>query len=45
MRSWENVLNGTGLLTPLIYQQGLQIMKGEVPKEWSSFWEGPENPT
>jgi len=19
-------------------------MKGEVPKEWSSFWEGPENP-
>lgn len=40
----QSVLHGKGLLTPDIFRQGTSVIKGEVPKEWLFFWEGPEQP-
>jgi len=45
MGGLASLCGGTGLLTPTLFTQGSQLLKGEVPSQWTLFWEGPENPS
>ncbi len=39
------VLKGKGFLTRDIQNNVNSLLKGRVPNNWVSLWEGPENPT
>jgi len=38
------VLNGSGLLSPVIQQVAVALLADTVPSEWSQRWEGPDKP-
>jgi dynein heavy chain 2 len=40
----QRVLRGSELLTSRIQSQAQKLMAGSIPDEWSSVWDGPENP-
>ncbi|KAJ8530396.1 hypothetical protein ON010_g14516 [Phytophthora cinnamomi] len=43
LQALKKVIYGTGLLTPAIQTVAIALLKGAVPAEWSSQWEGSEN--
>jgi len=42
--SLKKVLDGTGLLTPLIKEEGSGLLQGKTPKSWVKHWWGPDDP-
>lgn len=42
LQALKKVIYGTGLLTPAIQTVAIALLKGAVPAEWSSQWEGSE---
>jgi dynein heavy chain 2 len=42
--SIARVLQGAEMLTPVTEKVALDLLKGEVPLNWSLIWEGPINP-
>jgi len=44
IESINKVLAGSGLLTSEIYSKALILISGDIPSEWSNYWEGPSNP-
>lgn len=40
----QSVVYGSGLLSPLIMEDGNVMLKGETPWRWAKHWIGPEDP-
>ncbi|ETM45567.1 hypothetical protein L914_09413, partial [Phytophthora nicotianae] len=43
LQALKKVIYGTGLLTPAIQTVAKALLKGVVPTEWATQWEGSEN--
>jgi len=40
----KQVLNGTGLLTSTIKEEGSRLLVGKTPSSWTKHWWGPDDP-